>query len=171
MKIRSLLIFFLMSSSMLYSQSSILGRADLLSMADSCLDYSYNFEFEKARFFQKKLERAIPDNPAPWFLEAMNIYWENFPLTPDDSISDRFIELLDHCVKLSGTLQDYEATRLEGVFFDLFSRAFKAMYWADNGKSGKVISDLGPMYRHTKEGFTLMDQFKEFYLKYKALHL
>lgn len=152
-----------MSGSVLFAQSSILERPDLLSMADSCLDYSYNFEFAKARHYQKGLEKAIPDNPAPWFLEAMNIYWENFPLTPEDANSDRFIKLLDHCVELSGTLQDNESTRLEGIFFDLFSRAFKAMFWADNGKSGKVIPDLGPMYRHTKEGMVLMEQFNEFY--------
>jgi hypothetical protein len=56
-----------------------------------------------------------------------------------------------------------EETYLEGIFFDLFGRAFKAMFWADNGKSGKVVPDLGPMYRLTKEGKELKDQFVEFY--------
>ena len=56
-----------------------------------------------------------------------------------------------------------ESTRLEGVFFDLFSRAFKAMFWADNGKSGKVFPDLRTMFKHTKEGFDLKDEFPEFY--------
>lgn len=160
---RSILIAILMSSSMLIAQSSILERPGLMSIADSCLNHSYNFEFVKARHFQKELERTIPDNPAPWFLEAMIMYWENFPLTPEDVNSDRFNNLLDHCVELSVILQDNEPTRLEGVFFELFSRAFKAMFWADNGKSGKVIPDLGPMYRHAKEGFELMEQFNEFY--------
>ncbi|HKK42263.1 MAG TPA: hypothetical protein VJ963_07635, partial [Bacteroidales bacterium] len=54
-------------------------------------------------------------------------------------------------------------THLEGVFFDLFGRAFKAMYYADNGKPAKIIPDLRTMYRHTKEGFDLKDQFNEFY--------
>jgi hypothetical protein len=60
-------------------------------------------------------------------------------------------------------LVEYDVTYQEGIFFDLFGRAFKAMFWADNGKSGKVIPDLGNMYRRTKEGFELKDQFVEFY--------
>jgi len=45
----------------------------------------------------------------------------------------------------------------------LFGRAFKAMFWADNGKSGKVVPDLRTMYKRTKEGFELKDRFVEFY--------
>lgn len=160
---RSILPAILVNCASLFAQTSILERPDMLFLADSCLNHSYNFEFELSRHYQKELEETIPDNPAPWFLEAMNIYWENFPLSPDNPNSERFIQLLDYCVELSGSMQEYEATKLEGIFFDLFSRAFKAMFWADNGKSGKVVPDLGPMYRHTKEGFELMDQFNEFY--------
>ncbi len=74
-----------------------------------------------------------------------------------------FIDLLDQSLDQAEKMQKSEHTWLEGIFFDLFSRAFKAMFWADNGKTGKVIPDLGPMYSSTKEGFILMDQFSEFY--------
>jgi hypothetical protein len=37
------------------------------------------------------------------------------------------------------------------------------MFWADNGKAGKVVPDLRTMFRHTKEGFQLKEQFSEFY--------
>ncbi|MCK4748845.1 MAG: hypothetical protein KAT15_17445, partial [Bacteroidales bacterium] len=48
-------------------------------------------------------------------------------------------------------------------FFDLFARALKAMYWADNGKSGKLVPDLRTMYNHTRAGFELKEEFSEFY--------
>lgn len=52
---------------------------------------------------------------------------------------------------------------MEGLFFDLHARAFKAMFWADNGKPGKVISDLNTMYYSTIKGMEYKDVFNEFY--------
>lgn len=161
--IRSFLICVLMSSHVLYAQSTYLDRPDLLAMADSCLRHTYNFSFDQARYYQQKLESVSPQHPAPCFLEALIIYWENFPMNPENTHTQIFINLLNQSVDRAEWMLESEETRLEGVFFDLFSRAFKAMFWADNGKSVKVIPDLGTMYNHTREGFELMDQFSEFY--------
>ncbi len=147
----------------LNAQISYLNRSDLLDRVDSCLTHTYNFSFVKAHQFQQELSRETPGHPAPYFLEALIIYWEEFPLTPENKASDRFVNLMDRSVKLAQDYLENKNTHLEGVFFDLFSRAFKAMFWADNGKSGKVVADLRTMYRHTKEGFKLKDQFNEFY--------
>ena len=64
---------------------------------------------------------------------------------------------------MAESMMETEQSRLEGIFFDLFARALKAMYWADNGKSGKVVPDLRTMYKHTVKGFDLKDEFNEFY--------
>jgi len=145
------------------SQTSYLGRPDLLKQVETCLDHTYGFSFQKARKLQDELGRITPDHPAPLFLEALIVYWENFPLTPDHKESDRFLTLMDRCVEMAESCAKNEPTHLEGIFFDLFGRAFQAMFWADNEKTAKVISDLGTMYRHTKEGFLLKEEFVEFY--------
>ena len=145
------------------AQVSYLNRSDLLDQVDSCLKYTYNFSFSKARFFQEKLARTTPNHPAPYFLKALIVYWENFPLSPKDKASERFIMLMNRTVELAKVYLESDKVHLEGVFFDLYGRAFKAMFWADNGKSGKVVPDLRTMYKHTKEGFILMEQFNEFY--------
>ncbi len=147
----------------LFSQESYLHRPDLLNKVAHGLENTYNFEFDVARSTQEDLLLATPDHPAPLFLEALIIYWEHFPLLPDNPAADRFVDLMDQCVELSEELIKDELTYQEGVFFDLFGRAFKAMFWADNGKSGKVVPDLRHMYKKTKEGFELKDQFVEFY--------
>ena len=162
-RLRSILWVTLFSSTLLNAQSSYLDRPDLLAKADSCLTFTYNFSFEKARQYQQELERISPKHPAPPFLEAIIIYWENFPLNPDNPHSQLFLDLLSQSVDRAESMQENEDTRLEGVFFDLFGRAFRDMFWADNNKSGKVIPDLRTMYRHTKEGFELRHQFSEFY--------
>ena len=145
------------------SQASYLNRPDLLNQVEECLNHTYNFSFKEARKVQLDLSEITPEHPAPLFLEALIVYWENFPLTPEKEPADSFVMLMDQVVEQSELLMEDEGAQLEGIFFDLFGRALKAMYWADNGKSGKVIPDLGTMYRNTKEGFALKDQFVEFY--------
>lgn len=145
------------------SQISYLDRPDILNRVESCLDYTYGFFFDEAKQQQLILARITPDHPAPAFLEALIIYWKNFPLTPEKKESEKFINLMDRCVQLAETYSDHEHTHLEGVFFDLFARAFQAMFWADNGKPLKVVPNLGTMYQHTKEGFQLKEDFVEFY--------
>jgi len=149
--------------SALFSQLSYLDRPGLLEKVNTGLSYTYNFAFEDARYVQQELLRATPDHPAPVFLEALILYWEHFPLMPEDQASDRFVALMEQCVQMAETLIEQEETYLEGIFFDLFGRAFQAMFWADNGKSGKVVPDLRIMYKRTKEGFGLKEDFVEFY--------
>lgn len=146
-----------------YSQVSYLDRPDLLEKVEICLENTYGFSFDEARSMQYELSASTPGHPAPDFLEALIVYWENFPLTPDKEASSRFVDLMDRSISLSKELQERERTYTEGIFFDLFGRAFKAMFWADNGKSAKVLPDLGSMYRYTKLGFNLKDEFVEFY--------
>jgi hypothetical protein len=145
------------------SQTSYLSRPDLLEQVESCLEYTYGFSFPAARSIQANLARLTPGHPAPVFLDALIIYWENFPLTPEDGEAELFISRMEGVVELAEEYAENEHTRLEGVFFDLFGRAFQAMFWADNGKPAKVVPDLGTMYRHTKEGFDLKEEFVEFY--------
>jgi len=144
-------------------QVSYLDRPDLLEKAGTCLEHTYAFSFRQARNIQAELQTATPDHPAPYFLEALIVYWENFPLSPSMKASDDFIHLMDQVIELSGVLREDTLTQTEGIFFDLFGRAFKAMFWADNGKPGKIIPDLRNMYKYTKKGFELKDQFVEFY--------
>ena len=125
-----------------FSQLSYLHRPDLLEKVEKGLHHTYNFAFEEAREIQLDLLKASPNHPAPVFLEALIIYWEQFPLLPGNPAAERFVYLLDRCEEMADELVKREETYQEGLFFDLFGKAFKAMFWADNGKSGKVVSDL-----------------------------
>jgi len=147
----------------LSAQVSYLERPDLLGKVEECLQFTYNFSFKEARELQRELAAATPQHPAPLFLDALIIYWDHFPLVPEDQASGQFEELMNRTVEMAKEMQEAEDTYLEGVFFDLFGRAFKAMFWADNGRASKLIPDLAPMYRQTKEGFELKEQFEEFY--------
>jgi len=145
------------------AQASYLNRPDLLEKVEHCLQHTYGFFFEEARSIQTELSSSTPDHPAPFFLEALIVYWENYPLAPSTEASTQFIGLMEMAMEMAKELREDTLTYTEGVFFDLFGRAFQAMFWADNGKTGKVIPDLGNMYRYTKKGFDLKEEFVEFY--------
>jgi len=162
-RLLALLVGLILGCTLAIPQTSYLSRPDLLEQVESCLDHTYGFSFQEARSIQVNLARLTPEHPAPVFLDALIIYWENFPLTPEDNEAEQFITLMERVVEMAEVYSESEETHLEGIFFDLFGRAFQAMFWADNGKPAKLVPDLGTMYRYTKEGFELKDDFVEFY--------
>jgi len=162
-RVTGIILVLLTHFNLAQSQVTYLDRPDLLQRVEICLQHTYNFSFTVARQYQQELLKETPYHPAPHFLHALIIYWEYFPLTPEHERSDQFIEVMDRTVNLAESYLTSDDTYLEGVFFDLFGRAFKAMYWADNGKAARVVPDLGTMYRHTMEGFRLKEEFSEFY--------
>ncbi|MEZ5069702.1 MAG: hypothetical protein R2751_01725 [Bacteroidales bacterium] len=163
MGIRITLLILLFHPAALTAQASYLHRPDLQAMADSCLRHTYGFQFDQARWFQEELQKRTPGHPAPSFLHALLVYWENFPLTPGEAEESKFLGLMDESIRLAQDMIPHPETHLEGVFFDLHARAFKAMHHADNGKIGPVVPDLRSMYSFTREGFGLKDEFIEFY--------
>jgi len=145
------------------AQDRLLAHPDRLDLVNECLQKTYNYHFTEARALQQKLYKADPLHPAYTFLDALIYYWENFPLIGSGPKSDLFIQKLDKTIDLADAMLEKNPDELEGLFFDLFGRAFRAMYWSDNGHPGKVIADLDNMYRVTVEGFDLVDEFNEFY--------
>jgi len=144
-------------------QQKLLNHPDRLDRVNTCLQETYNYHFREARAIQQQLYKTDPLHPAYSFLNALIIYWENFPLIPADRESDLFISELEKTIKLADDMLSKNPEDLEGLFFDLFGRAFRAMYWSDNGHPAKVIADLDNMYRVTMKGFALKDKFNEFY--------
>ena len=146
-----------------YSQIRLLENPDLLEKIEAELHYTYSTDFVKARAVLHDLKKEIPGHPVISFMEALNIYWENFPLTPAHPKSETFIALLEETTEKGKQMLEKDPESLEGLFFDLFARALFSEYWADNDKPGKVFPYLNSLYRQTIRGMELKDQFKEFY--------
>jgi len=156
-----LVIIFLKMSAI--SQTRLLDRPDLLLKIKSELSSTYSYDFKAAREILVDLRKEIPGHPVLSLMEALNIYWENFPLTPDNPKSDEFLSLLEDAVLKGESILEKDPESLEGLFFELFPRALYSEYWADNGKPGKVFPYLSNLYKHTLKGMEVQDRFKEFY--------
>jgi hypothetical protein len=145
------------------SQRSIIKEEKALELVERCLQASYGFDFEEAHKLQEKLAKDYPSNPAPYFLNALLIYWEHFPLLPGEREVADFEASIETSIQLSDEMMQIEENYMEGVFFDMHARAFRGMFWADNGKAGKVLTDLDNMYRNTMKGIDFKEEFNEFY--------
>jgi hypothetical protein len=162
---RIILIAVLISLSNLFvsGQQNILSKPDILETVEMCLYATYGYNFEEAHALQIKLENDLPYHPAPYFLKALIIYWENFPLLPKTPKVADFVSEMDKTIDLSQLMINTKDGDMEGIFFDMHARAFKGMFWADNGKVSKVILDLDNMYRNTMKGIEYKEKFNEFY--------
>jgi hypothetical protein len=146
-----------------HTQRNILDSEEIQKKVERCLYATYGFHFSEAKAIQVSLENEMSSHPAPFFLKALIIYWENFPILPEDPAVLVFEAGINRAIELAGNMMNKDPDSMEGLFFDLHSRAFKAMFWADNGKPGKVIPDLNAMYYSTLRGFDYKDIFNEFY--------
>lgn len=158
----SLILFFLFFGPV-YSQENILQDPLAPAHVKKGLDAIYSFDFKEGERQIQALKRNFPDHPAVYFMEGLKIYWENFPLSPENENTPRFESSMEKCIEISVERLKKDENDLEAIFFDLFGRAFYIMFWADNGKPSKVLSNLNTLYKHTIEGFELMHTFNEFY--------
>lgn len=126
------------------------------------INHVYNCEFTVAENTLNYLQQSYPEHPVTPFFEGLIYYWKYYPLMPGKPGADEFEEVMEETWQRSQVLTG-EGNDTEGVFFDLMSRAFIVMYYADNGKASKAISHLGKIYRDIMAGFELQSKFNEFY--------
>jgi hypothetical protein len=158
-----IICFLLISIQQVDAQNRLLDNQAILDVARDCLSNTYNYKFQEAKENLAIIEKYTEEHPVSSFLKAFIIYWEYYPLVPGHEKEEEFLYLMETCMEISESWVKKEETELEAIFFDLFSRAFYVMYFADNGKPGKVFPHLNTMYRHAMEGFELMEKFNEFY--------
>ena len=158
--ITSLLIFIFLP---MFSQGRLLDDPAMLEEIRTGIHCIYYGDFQSSENVIRKLENKYPFHPAVEFLMALQIYWKEFPLTPSNPASEKFTSLMLECVEKAEKMEEKNENDLEAVFFDLFGRAFYIMYWADNGKPGKVFPHMNQLYRNTLKGFEMKEKFNEYY--------
>lgn len=141
----------------------ILNDSALLVTIEQYLSELYNFNFDSAYELVKILEKERPEHPVTSFYSGIHIYWRNYPLTQSKSESTEFINLMEETSERVIPLLKENENEIEGVFFDIISKAFLMMYYSDNGLSGKVIKIAPTVYKHVMQSFELNDIFREFY--------
>ncbi len=122
----------------------------------------YNCDFDAAENTLVYLRKSYPSHPVTSFFEGLIYYWKYYPLIPGNPGAVEFEEVMEKTWQRSRLLKE-DGNETEGVFFELMSRAFIVMYYADNGRSSRAISHLGKIYRDIMASFDLQNQFNEFF--------
>ncbi len=157
------IISILLIPSLQFAQDNLLNDPQVLDIIHSGINESYAGNFRSAETSIELIRKTYPEHPVIPFLQAVNIYCENFPMPPASIAAEHFNNAILDCLNKAKNRVDRNPSDLEGIFFDLFGRAYYCMYWSDNGKTSKVFPHLNSMYKNTMKGFELKEVFNEFY--------
>ncbi len=146
-----------------FGQKRLLTNERILDVLYKGLTSMYGYDFGPAHLALDEVKKEYPGHPVSPFFEGLITYWENYPLIPGQAEAEKFTGLMETCISEADSMLDRDENDIEGVFFDLFGRAFYVMFWSDNGKPGKVFPFLNQMYKETLKGFEFKDIFNEFY--------
>ncbi len=156
------LAFFAISAGM-WAQPGIFNNKAILSEIKTGIDKTYNAEFPEAEKIFSDVEQRTKGSPAGPLLFGLLYYYQYAPLTPESPGAKPFVDNLNEAVSLSSKILDKNKNDVEILAMDMIARALLNMYYVDNGNSMKAIPEIMPIYRTVMKGFTLKDQFHEFY--------
>ena len=127
------------------------------------MDYLYNMEFESAEKVFQQLEHKYSDHPAPYFLLAMNRWWQTYVCVDMTTYHNYIHSQLVQAIELNSQFEKAEGYELEYTFFQFMNYAFKARlhtlrreWWKGANAGRKALPYL-------KDGFDFVGQSPEFY--------
>jgi hypothetical protein len=159
----SLIIVILSISSQTFSQIKIIEDTIVLRLLTRGVNHIYNYEFSPAEDLYDSIAERLPGHPVLPFYKGLIHYWKNLPLIPDGPGSDEFVHSMEEVIAMSNVMLKKNSENIEAIFYNLASRSFLILYYADNGLPAKVFIHLGDIYRNVMKGFEIQDQFIDFY--------
>ncbi|MEM6343622.1 MAG: tetratricopeptide repeat protein [Bacteroidota bacterium] len=151
----------------LYAQ--VFEDQEFRQKAKQALDFTYNFEFERAHFAFQKLQKAYPDHPAPYYLLAFNRWWQSYISTTryyHPFIEKQLSLALSHNAQYA-SLAEF---RLEYTFFQYMIYAFQARLdilqreWISGANSGRKALP------YLEKGLAFAQESPEFYFSSGIYH-
>lgn len=161
MKIRFTLVFLLISLT-LCAQRSIFEDQQTIQKIEKELDSIYNFNFDNSEAIYDELKQKYPNHPLPPLFNAVRIYWQYFPVTPADSLSNLYVKYNTDAIHKAEALLEMDKNDPEASFFNLMARLLVMQYYADNHQSSKVAPHIRTAYKMAKKGFELDNQIQDF---------
>ncbi len=123
----------------------------------------YNFQFDDAIEISDYLGKKCGECALFFLFKGMEIYWENFPITPGSKNAEMFENCLEKGISLAEEKLKKDEPDAENLLSGLGSAGLLLMYYADNGLSGKVISLAPKTYQWVMKSFEFTKTYKDFY--------
>ncbi len=146
-----------------FSQIRIVEDTAVFKLLTKGVNLIYNYEFTQAEIIYDSIAERLPGHPVLPFYKGLVYYWKNTPVIPGGAGSEDFVRSMEEVINLSDLMLEKNKDDIEALFYNLASRSFIILYYADNGQPAKVIVHLGSIYRGIMSAFYVQDQFKDFY--------
>lgn len=158
------LLFCLLIFSSLPAQVPVFNNTAVEAQIQHGLQLMYNMDYEGANRIFSGIQEAHPEHPAPYFMKALNRWWQTYISINTDAYYDYIEEQLDLAIEKNKLIEKKEGFEQEYTFFAfmnyaLLSRlhAYRNEYMAAMGSARKVI---GPL----KQSLKFVGKQAEFYM-------
>ena len=142
--------------------AQILKDTVSLNLVKKSIDYTYNLRFKESGEAIKKLSQTYPQHPAAYLLEGMQIYWENYPLTPSSPECQNFERNLRKCIELCEN-KNGKSDEAEYLLTNLCARGFLLLYYVDNDLTMSVIPLASSTFRYIRRSFDYTSFYSDFF--------
>ncbi|MCY7350819.1 MAG: tetratricopeptide repeat protein [Cytophagaceae bacterium] len=127
------------------------------------LDKIYNQEFAQAQPLLARIRTRYAQHPVLPLLQAVQLYWQHFPLSGNKTAASQYTATLNKCVDLSEKLLKTGQHDTEASFFLLAAHSYLAMQQSDAGEFMQTVGEAKRAYTYMKKGFKLVEKNPEFY--------
>ncbi len=146
-----------------YPKELLLTNMQIQMELGNAMNLLYNFKFEEAEreflFFKEK----YPKHPMPYFLLALNVWWQIMPNEEIEVYDEKFLGYLNECISLAEGIHKENPENDEPYFFLSAGYALKARINSIRGHWAKAIgntrSSLGYLKDVRKEVGELSPEF------------
>lgn len=165
--------FTLFLLSFLFFMSSLAGQVfedtHFRVEAKKGLDKVYNLEFEKGNQIFNKLKEEYPSHPAPYFLLAINRWWQSY-ISTTPTYHPYILEQLEKSLSLNEPFADREDLALEYTFFQYMGYAFKTRLLILQKEWVKAANNGRKALKFLEKGFDFRQEAPEFYFSSGIYH-
>ncbi|MEM6801367.1 MAG: tetratricopeptide repeat protein [Bacteroidota bacterium] len=133
------------------------------------LDKVYNLDFESGERVFSGLKEKYKDHPGPYFLLALNRWWQSY-ISTTPAYHAYILEQLNTSLELNKTFKEKEQLALEYTFFQYMGYAFKTRLlilqreWVSAANNGRKA------LKYLEKGFDFVEKAPEFYFSSGIYH-
>ncbi len=118
-------------------------KADADSLIKAGSDHIYNVQFDHATSDFKRVIEMYPENPAPYFLDAMVEWWriKTAENQRDPALEKAFLTKIDKAISVSQALLDKNEYDITGLFFKAGALGYRGRLYAESERWVKAAGD------------------------------
>jgi len=131
--------------------------------AEEILTAIYNWNFEEAEGRLVDFKQHYQGHPALPLLEALNIYWQEFPFQAQDAPFRKHQKKLKNAIEAAEGVLEEQGDHLEASFILMMARSIMMRNYANFDKTMKAVGEARKVYNLMIDGFEWKEQYQEFY--------